>query len=53
VPHILRGLKAAGDYRLWLPFVGDQLLSLILNLAFELARDDRISDPEILSQILR
>lgn len=36
-----------------LPFNGDLTLSLILSKAFLLARDDKIKDPSILSQIRR
>ena len=34
-----------------LPFEGDGVLSLVLSKAFLLARDDRIQDPSIRSQI--
>jgi hypothetical protein len=36
-----------------LPFEGDMTLSVILSKAFLLAADDKITDPSILSQIVR
>lgn len=44
---------AAGDGKVFLPFEGDPLLSVILSKAFLLAADDRITDPTIVSQIRR
>jgi hypothetical protein len=44
---------AAGDGKVFLPFEGDALLSVILSKAFLLAADDRITDPTIVSQIRR
>ena len=37
--------------RLYLPFEGDTVLSMILSKAFLLAEDRKIEDPTILSQI--
>ena len=42
--------KGAGD-RVFLPFEGDQVLAVILSKAMMLARDDRIEDSTIVSQI--
>jgi len=36
-----------------LPFEGDGLLSVILSKAFMLAEDDKIADPQIMSQLKR
>ncbi|WP_217699034.1 DUF4132 domain-containing protein [Prosthecobacter debontii] len=41
--------KAEG--KLYLPFEGDRVLSIILSKAFLLAADDKITDPTILSQM--
>jgi hypothetical protein len=48
---IVRGRDQTG--RVHLPFEGDATLALILSKAFLLARDDAITDPEILSQLRR
>ncbi len=37
--------------RVWLPFEGDRMLSVILSKALMLSRDDKITDPTILSQL--
>jgi hypothetical protein len=37
--------------KIWLPFEGDRILSLILSKALLLAADDKITDPVILAQI--
>lgn len=37
--------------KIWLPFEGDRILSLILSKAVLLAADDKITDPVILAQI--
>lgn len=37
--------------KIWLPFEGDRMLSLILSKAVLLAADDKITDPVILAQI--
>jgi hypothetical protein len=37
--------------RVWLPFEGDRLMSIILSKAMMLAADDRINDPVILRQM--
>jgi hypothetical protein len=47
---IVEARKAHGQ-RVWLPFEGDQTLSLILSKAFMLVDDDTIKDPSIKSQI--
>jgi hypothetical protein len=39
--------------RVRLPFEGDGLLSVILSKAFMLAEDDKITDPQIISQLTR
>jgi len=46
-----RGTTAAD--RVFLPFEGDQVLALVLSKAFLLARDDKIEDRTIMSQIRR
>ncbi len=43
----------AGHERLFLPFEGDSVLSVILSKAFLLAEDTKITDPSIVSQIKR
>ncbi len=43
----------AGHERLFLPFEGDGVLSVILSKAFLLAEDTKITDPTIVSQIKR
>jgi len=43
----------AGDGKVFLPFEGDTLLSVILSKAFLLAADDRIADSSIVSQLKR
>jgi hypothetical protein len=45
--------KTAGGRNLYLPFEGDQTLSVILSKAFLLADDAKITDETILSQIRR
>jgi hypothetical protein len=45
--------KAAGGRKDYLPFEGDQTLSVILSKAFMLADDAKITDETILSQIRR
>ncbi len=45
--------RAGGQGELFLPFEGDNTLSIILSKAFLLAADDRIKDPSITSQIQR
>jgi hypothetical protein len=45
--------KAAGGRNLYLPFEGDQTLSVILSKAFLLAEDAKITDETILNQIRR
>jgi hypothetical protein len=47
------GDRGASPGRLYLPFEGDQVLALILSKALLLARDDKIEDRTILSQIRR
>jgi hypothetical protein len=42
-----------GNRRVRLPFEGDGLLSVILSKAFLLAEDDKITDPQIVSQLRR
>lgn len=44
---------AAGDGKVFLPFEGDTLLSVILSKACLLAADDRITDTTIVSQLKR
>jgi hypothetical protein len=44
---------AAGGEKVFLPFEGDQVLSVILSKAFLLAADTAIKDPTITSQIKR
>ncbi len=43
--------KATSTERLYLPFEGDMVLSIILSKAFLLAEDAKITDPSILHQI--
>lgn len=43
-------LDKAGD-KIFLPFEGDRILSVILSKAFLLAADDKITDPTILRQL--
>jgi hypothetical protein len=43
--------KRSRTPELILPFEGDQTLAVILSKAFMLAKDDRIKDPGILSQM--
>jgi hypothetical protein len=43
---------AAGD-KVFLPFEGDNMLSVILSKALLLAEDTKITDPTIVSQIKR
>jgi hypothetical protein len=46
-----RGTAATSQDRLFLPFEGDGMLSVILSKAFLLAADKKISDPTIVRQI--
>jgi hypothetical protein len=49
-----RGLTGPGPFgKLFLPFEGDQTLSVILSKAFLLAEDNKIKDPSITNQIRR
>ena len=52
---IVRGRSSSGKGpgKLYLPFEGDETLSLILSKAFLLAADKSITDPAITSQINR
>jgi len=45
--------RAGGPGELFLPFEGDQTLSVILSKAFLLAADEKITDPTIVRQIKR
>ena len=46
-----RGMAARGRDKVFLPFEGDKVLSIILSKAFMLADDTKITDPTIISQI--
>ncbi len=46
-----RGAAAAGSNRYFLPFEGDDMLSIILSKAFLLAEDSKITDTTIVRQI--
>jgi hypothetical protein len=46
-----RGAAAAGNNRIFLPFEGDNMLSIILSKAFLLAEDSKITDASIVRQI--
>jgi hypothetical protein len=48
-----RGSGVMGKEKLFVPFEGDQTLSIILSKAFLLAEDTKISDPSITRQIKR
>ena len=49
-----RGVKSiSGREKLFLPFEGDAVLSIVLSKALLLAEDDSITDPSIVSQIRR
>jgi hypothetical protein len=48
-----RGAGTQQTDNLYLPFDGDQMLSVILSKAFLLAHDTKIKDDSILSQIRR
>jgi hypothetical protein len=48
-----RGSGVMGKEKLFVPFEGDQTLSIILSKAFLLAEDKKISDPSITRQIKR
>jgi hypothetical protein len=48
-----RGSSTAETERLFLPFEGDPVLSIILSKAFLLAEDTRITDPTITRQIIQ
>jgi hypothetical protein len=43
--------STAGSERVFLPFEGDNTLSVILSKAFLLADDTKITDPSIISQL--
>ena len=45
--------KTKSTEKVFLPFEGDSLLSIIISKAFLLAEDDKIKDKTILSQINR
>lgn len=49
VPAPSEAAKVSG--KVWLPFDGDSLLTLVLSKAFLLADDDKITDRSIMSQI--
>jgi hypothetical protein len=56
LPHhkylcIVPGGKPASTGKVFLPFEGDRILSIVLSKAMLLARDDRITDPTILAQL--
>ncbi len=40
-----------GRGRIWLPFEGDRMLSIVLSKALMLSNDDKIEDPTIVAQI--
>lgn len=46
-----RGMANRGRDKVFLPFEGDKVLSIILSKAFMLAEDTKITDPTILTQI--
>lgn len=48
-----RGTKGGTTQRVYLPFEGDGLMSVILSKAMMLADDTKIKDPSIVSQIKR
>lgn len=50
---IVRGRTPKDKHAVHLPFIGDNLLSIILSKAFMLANDDKITDKTILSQLGR
>ena len=45
--------RAEEGGKVFLPFDGDNLISVILSKAFLLAEDRKIKDPTIMSQILK
>lgn len=45
--------RGSAAERVYLPFEGDRLLSIILSKSFLLAEDTKIKDPTIVSQIKR
>lgn len=47
------GAETFGQGKVFLPFEGDRVLSIILSKAFMLADDTRIADPSIMHQIKR
>ena len=49
---IVPNRKIDNTNQLFLPFEGDQLLSIIVSKAFLLAEDHKIKDPVILEQLL-
>jgi hypothetical protein len=48
-----RGIKSGGMTKVFLPFEGDSVLSVILSKAFMLVEDKKIKDPTIISQLKR
>ncbi|HVT89099.1 MAG TPA: hypothetical protein VHD56_09625 [Tepidisphaeraceae bacterium] len=48
-----RRVQADGENKLFLPFEGDNTLSIIISKAFLLAEDSKITDATILRQIER
>jgi hypothetical protein len=48
-----RGKSAPTDQKLYVPFEGDSMLSVIVSKAFQLADDRKIKDPTILLQMNR
>lgn len=48
-----RGTQSADTRKLVLPFEGDHRMAVILSKTFLLAKDDKITDKTILSQIKR
>ena len=48
---IVPGRSNTGTSKVFLPFEGDNMLSIILSKALLLADDDKITDKTILSQI--
>lgn len=48
---IVHACGASGQGKLFLPFEGDGVLSVIRSKAFRLVDDDKIKDPTIVQQI--
>jgi hypothetical protein len=46
-----QGSSSRGTGRLFLPFEGDSVLSIIISKAFLLAEDTKITDPTIITQL--